>query len=202
MDLPYTKINAYLAKGYIPNFDIVEGKRYTRISVPDDEPNITFEEYLKAQLHYNIMCFFDDRQIKEYNDAYDFMFNQSSNINNYMKVLQYYYRDMARTILTYENDFSEDFNLIANNIIPREDSLEDRKEIDLEAVMRDIEKLVNGRADFETNENFPQILSSIRSEDIFTKDRLENKNNLRAFTQALLFNYYGHQDKAVYLEVK
>lgn len=202
MDLPYTKINAYLVKGYIPEFNVVEGKRNVTIEVPDVEPSITFEDYLKAQLHYNIMCYFEDRQIKEYNDAYDFMFHQTNKIDNYLKVLNYYYLDMARLIFSYDKDFSDNFSLMGNNVVPRNEEIENRLEVDLESIMRDIARLVEGKSDFETDINFPKLLQSIKSEDIFSKERLQNKNNLKAFTEALLFSYYGNQGDGVYLEVK
>lgn len=202
MELPYTKINAHLVKGYIPEFNVVEGKRNLVIEVPDTEPSITFEDYLKAQLHYNVMCYFEDRQIKEYNDAYDFMFHQTDKIDSYLKVLKYYYIDMARLVFSYQRDFSENFSLIGNNVVPRNEEIKNRLALDIEAIMRDIQRLVEGKSDFETEINFPKLLQSVKSEDIFSKERLQNKNNLKAFTEALLFSYYGNEDESVYLEVK
>lgn len=201
MDLRYTEINAYIAKGFIPNFDIVEGPRNKKIKIKDREPNITFEEYLNAQLHYNIVCLFEERQISEYNEAFNFVFNEGKNLDVYSRVLKYYYKDMARLIFKYDGDFSSEFNLLKFNIVPKNEVINNRILLNLDLIMSDVLKLFTGSMDFETDLNFPHIMKSVRNEDIFSIERLQNENNLRAFTIALLFNYYSNFEDEVYLEV-
>lgn len=201
MDLRYTEINAYIAKGFIPDFEIVEGPRSKKIRIKDREPNISFEEYLNAQLHYNIVCLFEERQISEYNEAFNFVFNNGKNTEVYTRVLKYYYKDMARLIFKYDGEFSSEFNLLKHNNVPKNEVITNRILINLELVMSDILKLFNGSMEFETDLNFPEILKSVRNEDIFSVEKLQNKDNLRAFTIALLFNYYSDFEDEVYLEV-
>lgn len=185
MEIPYTHINHVLVSPLSPD----------STNILQYKPLVKFIEYLKSQIDYNIISIMYKRNILEYNNAYNYVKGTSDNLEDYKKVIKYYYLDVSDVILNSRAEIPEDFSIIGNNEIPQCDKLE-KISIDIESVMQDLDSLLNGNGDTVNKHNldYVRLIESIPA-------RLDGFRCKRVTTEALLLRYFGNSNNVVYMEV-
>lgn len=185
MEIPYTHINHVLVSPLIPDSN----------NILQYKPLVKFIEYLKSQIDYNIISIMYKRNILEYNNAYNYYKGISDNLEDYKKVIKYYYLDVSDVILNSKVEIPEDFSIIGNNEIPQCEKLE-KVTIDVESVMEDLDNLLNGVDNIKNKHglDYVKLIESIPA-------RLDDFRCKRVTTEALLLRYFGSSNNVVYMEV-
>ena len=185
MEIPYTHMNHVLVSSFSPKYGDVINKK----------PLVKFIEYLKSQVHYNIITIIHDRNILEYNNAYNYVKGRISNPEDYKKVIRYYYSDVADIILKSNVELKEDFSIIGSNEIPRADGLE-KITIDVDSVAADIDSMINGTGAIVNKHNldYYKLVGQLPAHLMSFKCK-------RVITEALLLKYFGDSKDVIYREV-
>lgn len=185
MEIPYTHMNHVLVSSFSPKYGEVLNKK----------PMLKFKEYLKSQVHYNIISLMHDRDILEYNNAYNYLKGVIADDADYKKVIKYYYSDVADVILKSNVELKEDFSIIGSNEIPKADNIE-KITIDVDSVMEDLYNMINGIG-VVTNKHqldYNRLISQLPAHLMSFKCK-------RVITEALLLKYFGNNKSVVYMEV-
>lgn len=74
------------------------------IRVPSDEYLITFSDYVKSQLHLNIVTQLYKRKFSEYVKAFYYLEGDSAYKEDIERVLYYFYSDMSSFLINNPND--------------------------------------------------------------------------------------------------
>ena len=108
MLVPYYQVNPY----------IVNSVRSYYSNLAQVYPMITFEEYVKSQLHFNIVGALYDRQLVVYKKCYEFMQGLPTGCDEYIKVLFWYYEDINKYVVADIKNILkvEDFSIINTNV--------------------------------------------------------------------------------------
>lgn len=104
----------------------------------ESDLQISFEDYIKSQIHYNVLVYINNRNLPDYNSAYNYLCGRTDNIEAYKRVLRYYYEDIANLIFSLDMDRIQDFSIIGDNVIPRCDGIA-TVEIQLNQYQQDLE---------------------------------------------------------------
>ena len=104
----------------------------------ESDLQISFEDYIKSQIHYNVLVYINNRNLPDYNSAYNYLCGRTDNIEAYKRVLRYYYEDVANLIFSLDMDRIQDFSIIGDNVIPRCDGIA-TVEIQLNQYQQDLE---------------------------------------------------------------
>lgn len=188
MNIPHCNMNHFLISSF---------KSYG--SVLKLKPLITFVEYLKSQIQYDIVSVLYNRDILEYNNAYNYLKGTDKSeraFEDYKKVIRYFYLDVSNMILKSSEDFEEDFSIIGKNEIPKTEGIK-RVAINIESVAKDLEAILNGVGEIvnEYDLDYMQMLDGL------TVNQLRIFKARQLFTEVMLLQYFGNQDEIVYMEV-
>lgn len=88
MKVPYDKMLCLLSVEYRPNYT----------SVFEQDLTFTFEEYVKSQLHLNVMAALHGRDLFTYSRALKYLRGETEYLVECNMVLKYFYQDMANMI--------------------------------------------------------------------------------------------------------
>ena len=151
-----------------------------------DKIQISFEVYLKSQLHYNILTSTNNRKLSDYNSAYNYMCGRTENVDSYKKVLRYYYEDIANLVFSLDLESIEDFSLVGENNIPRDSEIL-TKEVNLNQLIEDLSAFFS-ETKREIREN-----SDVAILDVLNciPPKYASFAHKRLITEATLFRYYA-----------
>lgn len=187
MVIPYYQVNAFILNSYKPTYS----------SLINVEPMISFENYVKSQLHTNVVTGLYKRDIFMYYKTLRFIEgndNSDEYYTAYKEVLKMYYTDIGNAMLKCIGELKTDFSIIDTNV-PKSELLE-HESIDVKQVFSDLtEILLNDRMVY-SKINYLEILR-----DIPLKDLAELKPS-RLLAEAIIYKHYGKQSKAYRLEVR
>lgn len=188
MNVPHTHMNHFLVSAFNSSESILCHK-----------PLISFTEYLKSQIQYDIVSTLYGRDILEYNNAYNYLKGKDNSArakSDYYKVVKYYYSDVAEMVLKSSEDF-DDFSIIGNNEIPKLGDDVEILKVDIDSVARDIDNLLKGTGEVvnEFNLDYMEIVDGL------TIRQVDNFNSKRLFTEVALLKYLANKPNLIYLEV-
>lgn len=188
MNIPHTHMNHFLVSTFSDSESILCHK-----------PLISFTEYLKSQIQYDIVSTLYNRDILEYNNAYNYLKGKDTSNRakqDYYKVIRYYYSDVSDMVLNSSEDF-EDFSVIGNNEIPKLGDDIEILRVNIESVAQDIDNILKGTGEVknEFNLDYMEIIDGL------TVRQVDNFNNKRLFTEVALLKYLSNKPNLVYLEV-
>lgn len=184
MEIPYYKMNAFLINGYTPVYS----------NLLDYKPTLKFKEYLKSQLHSNIITTLYQRDIFNYAEALKFINGEDRYFDSYKLSIKYFYRDMGNmlgNLLPKVNGFFElvDFN------IPRSEILE-KVTVNLDELEQDILLTMSNRP--ITNKSNSKYLKQL---DTIPFTVLGQITCMKMLALTLILIYHGTIGDAVRLEV-
>ena len=187
MVIPYYQVNAFILNSYKPTYS----------NLINVEPKITFEEYIKSQLHTNVVTGLYKRDILMYFKALRFIESKNNSDEYYTafrEVLKLYYTDIGNSMMKCIGALETDFSIIDTNV-PKSEML-DCELVDVKQVMTDLnEILLNDRMVYDSKINYLEMMR-----DIPLKDLAQLKPS-RLLAEAIIYKHYGKQDKAYRLEV-
>lgn len=182
MVIPYYQINQY----------IINSVKKTYANLLKPSPTILFEDYLKSQLHFNIVGAFHGRSLIVYQRALDYINRkETGTFDAYKETLLWYYNDVSMFVL---NDFVEfeknnDFSILDSNI-PRLDEV-CIEEISLNAVYDDLGVIL------EKNESPSQPVIDY---SVFANIPMKSRMSLtqsRLLTEAIAMQHAVKKDKVI-----
>lgn len=109
MKIPFTQINAFVANSYKLTYTHIMGYK----------PQISFLDYVKSQLHTNIVTDLYGRSILSYYNTYLYLMGDEHQINNFKQVVGWYYKDLASFILNSIGTMEDDFSILESCNIPQ-----------------------------------------------------------------------------------
>lgn len=184
MVIPYYKMNAFLVNGYTPVYS----------NLLDYKPTLKFTEYLKSQLHSNIITTLYQRDIFNYAEALKFMNGEDRYFDSYKQSIKYFYRDMGNMLGNLLPKVNEFFELVDFNI-PRSEILE-CVTVNLEELEQDILLTMSNKPIVnQSNSKYLEQLQNIP----FTV--LGQVTCMRMLALTLILTYHGTIGDAVRLEV-
>lgn len=184
MEIPYYKMNAFLINGYTPVYS----------SLLDYKPTLKFKEYLKSQLHSNIITPLYQRDIFNYADALKFINGDDRYFDAYKVSIKYFYRDIGNMLGNLLPKVNEFFELIDFNI-PRSEIL-DRVTVNLSELEQDILlSMSNKPIKNQDNLKYTKQLENIP----FTV--LGEVTCMKMLALTLILEYHGTFGDAIRLEV-
>ena len=138
--LDYKYTSSVLLSPYISSLkeDFTKYIIEKQASGDESDLQISFEDYIKSQIHYNVLVYINNRNLPDYNSAYNYLCGRTDNIEAYKRVLRYYYEDIANLIFSLDMDRIQDFSIIGDNVIPRCDGIA-TVEIQLNQYQQDLE---------------------------------------------------------------
>ncbi|WP_460377153.1 hypothetical protein [Paraclostridium bifermentans] len=188
MNIPHCHMNHFLVSSF---------KSYG--SVLKLKPLITFVEYLKSQIQYDIVSLLYGRDILEYNNAYNYLNGTDKSdraFEDYKKVIRYFYLDVSNMILKSSEDFEDDFSIIGNNEIPKTEGIK-RVAINIESVAKDLDAILSGVGEIVNEYDLDYMIML----DGLTVNQLRMFKAKQLFTEVMLLQYFGNQEELVYMEV-
>ena len=186
MDIQYNQMNAFILNSY----------KLTYSKVLECEPKISFENYIKSQLHTNVVTSLYNRDIILYFKALKFIEQDEEDyFDAYKEVLKMYYTDIGNSMIKSICYMEHDFGIIERDI-PKSEFL-DVEEVDIKQVMNDLtEILVNNKMVYNSKIDYLEILKEIPLKD------LKDLKPSRLLAESIVYKHYGKQNKAYRLEVK
>ena len=151
-----------------------------------NKPIITFKNYVKSQLHYDILVHRYNRDITSYNQAYNCICGRTSNFSAYKQVLKYYYSDLSDLIFSIDPNFDEDFSILGNIDMPRFDEI-GFVELDIDKISRDLARALREENVENSDVDINGLLRLLPTNLIGFKQQ-------RLLTEALLMRYYAGRD--------
>ena len=127
MKVPFIQVNPFI----LNSFQVL----YTHIIAM--EPQISLLNYVKSQLHVNIVSQLFGRTIITYNGAYDYLIEEGENVRDFKTVIRWYYKDLANFVLKDIEYLGNDFSILAEANIPMKDL--EYSEISLRQVVKDLQ---------------------------------------------------------------
>lgn len=184
MIIPYYQMNSLILNSYQCIYpDIYRLK-----------PRITFENYVKSQLHCNIVTALFNRSILRYSGALKFIRGNDKHLKDYEIVLKWYYEDLANIILKGMKNISEDFSILDSDI-PRIETLNCKK-INIAKVQRDLVAILDKNELIDCGEfRYLDILKTL------PLDSLESIKPSLIFSEGLAMKFVAGQEINYYLEV-
>lgn len=165
--LKFNKVNQLLviaAKGDDPVYQ-------EKFQVKDDNLCISFIEYVKSQLHINVVTDFFGRNIFAYLNTYKFLRGENILGDEALKVLQYFYEDIAYFLI--KNPINLNLSVSINEFRDDETS-----NFNMEATSKSDSKLSDlmfSLGDISEWEYFSQV-------ETFLKSLLETQNDYELFS--------------------
>lgn len=127
MKIPFTQVNPFI----VNSFEVL----YTHIIAM--EPQISLLNYVKSQLHVNIVSQLFGRPILAYNNSYLYLTGNGENLKDFKTSIHWYYEDLSNFVLKDIEYLGNDFSILAGANIPMKDL--EYSEISLRAVVKDLE---------------------------------------------------------------
>lgn len=183
--LDYKFASSVLLSPYIPVLkeDFVDYIRMNQEINKESNIQLTFEVYLKSQIHYNVLVYSHKRRLSDYNSAYNYICGRGDNLDAYKRVLRYYYEDISDLIFSLDLDRFDDFSLVGNNPLPKSEGIEE-KVIDLNQLINDLDLTQTHQINENKDVDLVEILKCIPVKySGFTHKRL--------ITEASLFKYFS-----------
>lgn len=150
------------------------------------EPQITFTNYVKSQLHANIVSDLFDRSILAYDGAYKYLNGDKEKVNDFKTVLRWYYTDLSNFIFKSIETLGEDFSVFRGSNIPNADI--ELKEISITKIKGDLANIFEKRIPVQGEEfNYFEYLSELNFQ---AKSDLKSSNIL---AEALVMKFMASQ---------
>lgn len=169
-----------------------------RIDILEQKLTITYTEYVKSQMHLNVISGFyqdNERSIFEYANALDFIEGDSSKRSDALKVLNYFYTDMSDFLLKNDNvvylDAVLDIDLGIDEISI---NYQEQKNLFVELLKQsEIENQKFGLPGNPALKKFceknPEFLNSINWENIVVDESVSYTEKLKRFEFAEIIDY-------------
>lgn len=109
--LRFERLNQVITISTVP----IDNKILDRLDVKSDL-FIKFSDYVKSQLHLNLVTDLLHRNINEYFNAYKYLTGDLSCFNDCITVVKYFYYDLAHFLLNNKSDIQLDLEIDAINI--------------------------------------------------------------------------------------
>lgn len=154
-----------------------------------EKVQLSFRTYLESQIHYGAMVHENNRNILDYNNAYNHMLGKSDNVLAYKKVLRYYYEDISRLIFSLDFNVIPDFSLIGDSNIPRCEDL-DTINLDKSKVLRNIGDILNGIHVTDNNLDYIRLANSIPIDKM-------SLNHITLVSEGALFRYLASNKEVI-----
>ena len=100
MELHYERIAQVIALSAVGDTDLSISSRY----IKEGKIKIKFSEYVKSQVHLNIVHGLYGRSLKEYVETLYFLQGKTSKRATALKVLKYFYEDAARFLINNKDN--------------------------------------------------------------------------------------------------
>lgn len=167
VDVLYERIDHVLA--------VSSGKFHNTLSVkPDKVLKISYSDYIKSQLHLNIVTNLFGRPIHLYKKAYDYLAGDIRHVKTAQKVLEYFYEDIIN-FLKY-NKHNVKIELIVDVKLPnkiKEYNYSEIKEGLLKLKSSDFKNLGEALAFLEDNPKLNSVIDYINNRATIM-DRLDS----------------------------
>lgn len=121
---------------------------------------ISFKTYLESQIHYGAMVHINNRNILDYNNAYNHMLGKSDNIIAYKKVLKFYYKDISKLIFSLDISELPDFSLVGNYTTPRCEGLK-TVSVSRENIKTNIQRVLDGEYVIDQGIDYAKVANYI-----------------------------------------
>ena len=186
MDIQYNQMNAFILNSY----------KLTYSKVLECEPKISFENYIKSQLHSNVVTNLYNRDIILYFKALKFIEQDEEDyFDAYKEVLKMYYTDIGNSMIKSICYLGHDFGIIEKNI-PKSEFL-DVVEVDIQKIVDDLtDILVSNKMVYNSDIDYLEILKEIPLKD------LKDLKPSRLLAESIVYKHYGSLEHAYRLEVK
>lgn len=126
---------------YLNNF-LVNSSRANYTHYFDSEITVDFEDYVKSQVHFPLL-YLMNRDMKEYLYCLQYLSGDLTYHSSFLKVIQYYYEDMANIMFNCFK-YLEPSKIIISNDFPNMGGLS-LYEFDLEEVKKNLELALSGK---------------------------------------------------------
>lgn len=134
MKIPFTQINAYIVNSY----------KLTYTHIMDYSPQISFLDYVKSQLHTNIVGELFGRSVTSYINTYEYLMGNEQQVSSFKQVVSWYYKDLASCILNSVGTFNSDFSILENSNIPQKHL--GTSKVSIKGIHNDLNKLLVTRS--------------------------------------------------------
>lgn len=185
MDLLYERIAQLVAVSAISksgSIGNVQDKTLNRLRVQPQELTIKFSEYVKSQVHLNIVADLYDRSISEYAKTLSYLNGDVVYSEEAEKVLGYFYQDMANFLINNPDDVK--LNLIVDA------EFRSSEVVDLSVVKNSLLHVLNEAKEVSS------LLSSKDGDNSFVIDKFI-REQIDSFDYAIVINAIDNREEAL-----
>lgn len=183
MIIPFQQMNIFIINSFKPLYGHI---------FDNDNINITFTNYIKSQIHLNIVTDLYGRDLKIYRESLRYIKGDDECFASFCKTLKFFYSDIARMIL---NNINKDIHICIDVDITRDTIL--RKEtIDLKNYQTLIDNVLSGEA------NTIEEMLILKQLNRFTLKQLSELKSSRFLSLAILLLNRAKEKDIVLLEMR
>jgi hypothetical protein len=183
MIIPYTQMMGFIVNGYKPVYTHYFNRELT----------FTFENYVKSQLHLQVVTELYGRDIFQYNNALKYLRGEDKFVLDCSEVLRFFYQDMTNmlcNVLKKNPDLNTKVMIVSD--LGRPSQIPSKK-VSLSDVVEELQESMHGSGDSK---------STIYSDGIFVKFGYDELDSLKAnelLALSSVFLYYGSNSAETYV---
>lgn len=155
MDIPFYQVNSFIVNSY--------KLQYTDLFKIC--PNISLENYIKSQLHCNIVTPIYNRNLQIYKEAYEYLKDNKYFKSSFQQVIKWYYTDLGNSLLKSFTHVDKDFSLLDLSIANFSSHL--GKVISISKVEDDLRRILDNNEQVEDGEfNYIRVLLDLNLHNV------------------------------------
>lgn len=185
MNIPYQQMNCLIVNSYKPVYPLY---------FQTESFNFKLEEYIKSQLHLNVMPNLFQRDLRDYHRCLLYTRGDDRYFGDFCKVLRYFYTDIANMILKV-NPEVEILDVTVDVTLSRETKLES-KIINIHDIVNDTAFILKGEYERVKFKALSESLDTLSFKTISTLQPTP------VVALALLLLHYSRSEELVLLEVR